>query len=186
MEYTKFFYKKVAQTQPKKFWYICDFYQWHKLSDDIITKVLKTISANHIQTFSQLLKAHVVFDEWVFWHKISPKTCQLCLPTIYAILRPMMYDDLIGEIFGVDLNDLFQAAFCPISWPLQASTATPSDCFKPRLTNPGTRGSRSPWARRTSLQWPCSTIVVTRTWSGTTLEERAFWWQAETSWKIRR
>ena len=64
---------KVAKTQPKKFWYICDFSQWHKSSDDVINW-LKTKSPNHIQTCSQLLKAHVAFVEWIFWHLIKVNT----------------------------------------------------------------------------------------------------------------
>ena len=46
-------------------------HQWlhmvtYKSSDDV-----KTNSSNHLQTCSQLLKAHVAFVEWVFWHNKS-------------------------------------------------------------------------------------------------------------------
>ena len=69
----KFLYTIVVRTQPKKYWDICDLSQWHKSSNDIISKVLNRNSPNHLQICSQLLlKAqHVTFVEWVFWQTIK-------------------------------------------------------------------------------------------------------------------
>ena len=76
------FQYKVVQTQPNKFWYICDFSQWHKLSVDVITRDMKTNSPNHLQICSQLWKAHVPSScwmgwEWVFWHIIKVNTTKI-------------------------------------------------------------------------------------------------------------
>ena len=64
---------KVARTQAWNVYTSVIFAQWHKSSDDVITKVMKTNSPNHLQVCSQLLKAYVVFVEWVFWHIINTK-----------------------------------------------------------------------------------------------------------------
>ena len=57
---------KLARTQSWNFYILVIFAQRLKLSDDVITKVMKTNSPNSLQTCSQGLKAHVVFVEWVF------------------------------------------------------------------------------------------------------------------------
>ena len=68
---SKFLYTKLHGPSQRKFEILVILAQWLKSSDDVITKVMKTDSSNHIQTCSQLLKAHLVFVEWVFWHIIK-------------------------------------------------------------------------------------------------------------------